>query len=144
MTITPGLPLRLALVTVPCPACGGTGELPMALCQTCRRPGGTPGRVPWLKGVRVECGHYPLDPSRITVTEANEFAAWHDKSCRGWEVSEDTEVWLEAAKPEMLKRNCYLVPTKHEWQVWPLVNELIAKAPTVKEAVQLALEKVVP
>ena len=143
MTTKPDLPLRLALATRPCPECAGdplTGHQSIPGAKACH---GT-GRVPWLNGVRVTCdGCYGHADRRQDFCDCNR---------RGWVVSEDTEAWLEAAKPEMLKRNWCLVPRQSGWAIvyWDGYTgegsewEAVVVAPTVKEALQLALEKVVP
>ena len=166
MTDTVDLGLRLALATVPCPDDGEDVSMshegvhtewgyrrfqdhPHAAC------GGT-GRVPWLKGVRVTCFCYGF------YRKGEIGAEWHksangikaalrkrnpivDCGGRGFTISEDTEVWLEAARPEMVKRGWVLLPIAGGGMVGELEYTLpIAEAPTVKEALQLALATVVP
>ncbi len=139
------LPLRLALATVECQEDGYHCDLhssvdcpPSPDCPTCN---GT-GHVPWLKGVRVEDGY-----CRGTGKQPRydtEVKPCHICQGRGWTVSEDTEVWLEAAKPEMRQQCWILRPSDEGWKVLDIYFEMVAEAPTVKEALQLALEKVVP
>ena len=147
--------LRLALATVPCPECGGdplTGHQSIPGAKACHGA----GRVPWLTGVRVTCVCYGF------IHKGENGAEWHksangikaalrkrnpiaDCQGRGWTVSEDTEAWLEAARPEMLRRGWVLMPLDDIWMVCTVDNcEFVAEAPTVKEALQLALGKVVP
>ena len=150
MTTKPDLSLRLALATGPCLCTPKKGCAECVIrglhdqehthegCTSCH---GT-GRVPWLKGVRVIC---PKKQKRH----------WHETiyfapgTCSRWTVSEDTEAWLEAGKPEMLKREWVLAPSNDGWRIGDIYELLnldtaFAEAPTVKEALQLALEKVVP
>ena len=145
--MTTDLSLRLAEATVPCPgeyhhmpSEHKQGDKPCCLAYSTRAPlpeCDAAGRVPWLNGVRVTCdGCYGHADRRQDFCDCNR---------RGWVVSEDTEAWLEAARPEMLRRGWVLMPLDDIWMVCTVDNcEFVAEAPTVKEALQLALGKVVP
>ena len=132
------LPLRLALATVPCPNDGrklARSELNSAgVCALC--DGNV--LVPWLKGVRVTCDPEVCDHG-ILLEDDLPFArkGANHKPCqgRGWVVSEDTEAWWKAMHdlPDKAFQEALAVFRRYLWEKKPL-----------KEALQRALEKVVP
>lgn len=142
--MTTDLSLRLAEATVPCPgeyhhmpSEHKQGDKPCCLAYSTRAPlpeCDAAGRVPWLTGVRVTCpGDVSLSPWTVVTSQShgNFMNNKYIRSCncqsRGWTVSEDRQVWLEAARPIAVQHVWSFGPTDTGWEIWNPMGTIAAE-----------------